>query len=110
MKILLLIPVAKKAEAEAELSKITGGEILLTAYRYLEGDEFVVLYHDVPDDLLKTSINSVTSLGSISFPDKNESASVSLSKRGLSREKPEKAKLVELEKETVNERSTVAKK
>ncbi len=110
MKILLLIPVAKKAEAEAELSKIIGGEILLTAYRYLEGDEFVVFIHDVPDDLLKTSINSVTSLGSISFPDKNESASVSLSKRGLSKEKPEKAKLVELEKETVNERSTVAKK
>lgn len=110
MKILLLIPVAKKAEAEAELSKIMGAEILLTAYRYLEGEELAVFIHDVPDDRLKASINSFTSLGSISFPDKNESESVSLSKRGLSKEKPEKAKLVELEKETVNERSTVAKK
>jgi len=109
MKILLLIPVAKKAEAEAELSKIMGAEILLTAYRYLEGEELAVFIHDVPDDRLKASINSFTSLGSISFPDKNESESVSLSKRGLSKDKPEKAKPVESEVANV-ELKPVAKK
>jgi len=108
MKILLLIPVAKQAEAELALSKIMGGDIQLTAHRLLGDDEVVVFIHDVPDDQLKASVDTLTALGTISFPDNSESASVSLSKRGLSKERPEKVKQ---EKEVANvESKPVAKK